>query len=103
MTGPLGEQVPESDVDRAEHAQQCAAAAQEQQVTEEQFPALLDRERAAALKTWCEQLLDAGLQPQAAGVAGVRVADPAGATLVDDADDHVFAALDASSGEGGRR
>jgi hypothetical protein len=44
-----------------------------------------------------EQLLDAGSQPEATGVAGVRVADSGGAAAVDDADDDVFTALDASS------
>jgi hypothetical protein len=45
------------------------------------------------VQPWCEQLLDAASQPEATAVAGVRVADSAGATLVEYAHDEVFAAF----------
>src|SRR5207253_1626364 len=83
---PLGEQAPKRDVDRTEHAQERTATPEQQQVAEDQLPALLDREGASPSQPRREQLFDPAPQPKAAGVAGIRVADSDGTALVDNAD-----------------
>jgi hypothetical protein len=65
QAGSLGEHVPQGDVDGAEHAQQRAAAAEEQQIPEERLPALLDREWIASSKPRRKQLLDPAPEPGA--------------------------------------
>jgi hypothetical protein len=40
------------------------------------------------LEPWREQLFDSATEPEAGGIVVFGVGDPAGAALVDDADDH---------------